>query len=61
MHSWAKIRALSDTRISPCAEVGHVPEHWKTRKTSGPHLLMGEGVAATDKICILRTVIMGFH
>ena len=33
--------------------MGQIPEHWKIRKTSGPLLLIGEGVEVT--------MIMGFH
>ena len=40
--SWAKKGFIRYNNI-PCDGVGHVPEHWKIRKTSVPFILMGEG------------------
>ena len=43
----------SNTSMSTCDEVGHIPGHWKINKTLALLLLM-EGVVATDKCCIIK-------
>ena len=40
LYSWERERGGV---VVTCDGVGHVPEHWKIRKTSVPFILMGEG------------------
>ena len=47
-HSCAKTGLNPIQEYPLCAGVGQIPEHWKIRKTSGPLLLIGEGVVVTD-------------
>ena len=42
----------SDTSMSTCDGVGHIPGHWKVNKTLAPLLLIG-GVVVTDNLCIV--------